>query len=313
MVPVRLSSALTLLATYVAVLSAALLTYATPVWALPQLSRAVGGESVDISAVQYAEICYADIQNLRIVADSMAVMPGGREAVDSLELAYAWRCPPRPYAFRINAGGPDYTDTQGKFWRADIYYVGGTPWGVGDEIFETDDDPLYQTERYGAGYSYEIPLSNASYRVVLHFAENFFESSGSRIFDVLAEGQTAIDDLDIYAEVGHDVALTYAFNVQVSDGTLNLDLQASVNNAKLSAIEVLRPVSGDIARTPGFVDFGSQEVGTSSEFHEITLKNTSSGTLTVFDVFVEGMSHVMCTHFNCRYFGIIYTSIEINV
>ena len=117
---------------------------------------------------------------------------------------------------------------------------------VTDEIFKTDDDPLYQSDRSGASFSYEAPLSPGNYALNLHFSENVHNDFGQRIFDVFVEGSLAIDDLDIYSESinaffpGKNSALVVPIPfVSVTDGALSLDLNASVDAAALSAIEIV--------------------------------------------------------------------------
>ncbi|MDX2302305.1 MAG: malectin domain-containing carbohydrate-binding protein [Microscillaceae bacterium] len=156
--------------------------------------------------------------------------------------------------FRINAGDNDsYTDPQGNLWSADQYSVSGNPYPasqnpVGTAIANTDKDFIYQTERSGSsGWQYQIPISQpGTYRINLHFAEIYFGlpgggsggGVGSRVFDVIVEGQTLLDNYDIIADVGTATAVVKTFDVTVNDGTLNIVGTASVNQAKISAIEV---------------------------------------------------------------------------
>ncbi|MDY6900629.1 MAG: malectin, partial [Cyanobacteriota bacterium] len=147
---------------------------------------------------------------------------------------------------RINAGGNDYTDTAGNVWIKDEYFDGGGTFSTNAEIFKTEEDKLYQTERFAENLGYDIPISDGNYRVNLHFAENYFDDFNKRIFDVSVEGEKVIDDLDIFAKSknaffpGKDSAYIYTVdNVNVSDGVLNLDFDASVDNSKISAIEVV--------------------------------------------------------------------------
>ncbi len=56
------------------------------------------------------------------------------------------------------------------------------------------------------------------------------------MFDARVEGQLAPDRLDVWARVGKNAASSTA---PVSDGVLDLDLLSVVDNALISAIEVL--------------------------------------------------------------------------
>ena len=65
-----------------------------------------------------------------------------------------------------------------------------------------------------------------------------------------AEGALKLDDFDIYAAAGgKNQQVQKSFQVKVTDGFLNLDLSASIDNAKLSAIEVLKATPG-VPQTP---------------------------------------------------------------
>jgi chitodextrinase len=149
---------------------------------------------------------------------------------------------------RVNAGGPAYTDGLGNEWSEDSGYfnLGQTSSAGAIAIAGTEDDVLYQTERYdsaptGGDMMFATPVSNGKYEVKLHFAETFagITAAGQRVFDVFAEEQLAIDDLDIFDRVGLNTALVVVLPVTVTDGTLNvrfahLDLQ----NPKICAIEI---------------------------------------------------------------------------
>ncbi len=112
------------------------------------------------------------------------------------------------------------------------------------EISGTEDDLLYQTERFEeANFSYNLPIEDGSYTVILKSAEIFFEQAGSRVFDVEIEGQTLIDDIDLFEETGgRDIAYDRTFEkVEVSDGTLNITFKPSNGAAKVAAIIVIAP------------------------------------------------------------------------
>src|SRR5690606_18050410 len=153
---------------------------------------------------------------------------------------------------RINAGGEAYTDTQGNQWSADQYSTGGScyPGNCSDlinvAIANTSDDFLYQSERYGTmGYAIPVPVAD-QYIVRLHFAEIYHgvstpNGTGARVFDVSIEGTQVLNDYDIVADVGPSTAVVKEYtNVAVNDGTLNINFTTLVDNAKVSAIEVLR-------------------------------------------------------------------------
>ena len=140
---------------------------------------------------------------------------------------------------RVNGGEENYTDSLGKEWLSNDGLSGGRNSSRDNAIAQTDNDPLYQSEYYGADFDYSQDVANGSYDVTLHFAETVFFREGQRVFDVSAEDESILDDFDIIDEAGgQDIALERTFTVGVNDGTLNLDFVAEVNNAKVSAIEI---------------------------------------------------------------------------
>lgn len=151
-------------------------------------------------------------------------------------------------AIRVNAGGSVYTDGSNNLWAADQpYKVGGWGywgyWGgkaskTSDPIANTVDDPLYQSERYGLK-GYRFDLGNGRYQVKLLFAEISLTKAGRRVFDVYLEGARVLARYDIYAQVGHDVATSQSFTVDVKDWQLNLNFISLVGLPKVSAIEVV--------------------------------------------------------------------------
>ena len=141
---------------------------------------------------------------------------------------------------RINAGKDDvYTDSLGKQWSANDGLNGGRSYANTNEIAQTDNDLIYQSEYYGQDFDYSQSVINGNYDITLHFAEIYFNQAGRRVFDVSAEDQLILDDFDIYSEAGgKDIALEKTFTVGVSDGSIDLNFVAEVNNAKVSAIEI---------------------------------------------------------------------------
>ncbi|MDT7827289.1 malectin domain-containing carbohydrate-binding protein [Pricia sp. S334] len=151
------------------------------------------------------------------------------------------------FALRINAGGPEVVHN-GETFEADQHFVGGKSYVNTSAALPE----LYQTERSALppNFDYEIPLSNGNYKVTLHFAELFWGANGGssggvgkRIFDVVMESNTILDDYDIIADVGTETVVTKTFDVVIQDGTLNLAFDAAgsdgKNEPKLSAIEIV--------------------------------------------------------------------------
>jgi hypothetical protein len=56
---------------------------------------------------------------------------------------------------------------------------------------------------------------------------------------VAVEGQLRLDNYDIVADVGSTTAVVKSYTVQVGDGKVDIDLDSVVDQAKISAIEVV--------------------------------------------------------------------------
>jgi chitodextrinase len=151
-----------------------------------------------------------------------------------------------PTIIRVNAGGPQYTDTQNRVWAADFGFTGGSVTVVSNAISGTTDPALYQRERWDPAtapeLSYAFAVPNGTYTVNLHFVETWSagQAVGKRIFDVYLENQLALDNLDIFAQAGGYRALIKTLQTTVTDGQLNINLvHGSVDDPIIAAIEIL--------------------------------------------------------------------------
>jgi hypothetical protein len=144
-----------------------------------------------------------------------------------------------PVLIRINAGGGQIIFGS-ETWAADQYSSGGTQYSNSAAIAATTNDALYQSERWG-NHSYAIPVPNGSYTVKLHFAEIFHTTTGKRIFNVNVEnGQGTLSNYDIVQQAGAKTAKVEQFtNINITDGFVNIAFTNIVDNAKISAIEVI--------------------------------------------------------------------------
>ena len=156
-----------------------------------------------------------------------------------------------PVVARINAGGNQVAFGESVF-ATDAYFTGDGKSYANNKITNvanTTQDELYRTERSTnqnlQSFGYDIPLTNGEYVVKLHFAEIYFGATGGgtggsnkRVFSVTLEEEPVITNLDLNAEVGPMTATVKTFTTQVSDQVLNLNFSASVNQPKVSAIEI---------------------------------------------------------------------------
>jgi hypothetical protein len=198
----------------------------------------------------------ADIADERIFRDVSPAADG------KLHLAFASeRGTPQLNAIEVVPGLPhktlpirlvmqhsSYTDHEGRFWQADDYFMNGRLTDQHQLISGSPDSYLFSTERFGH-FSYALPVDTRDrYTLILHFVEFYFRpntpgggGAGKRIFKVMCNGQTLLDNFDIYKQVGSLHVLTKSFyHLRPSaQGKLNLTFEPIVNNATVSGIEVL--------------------------------------------------------------------------
>jgi len=137
----------------------------------------------------------------------------------------------------VNVGGDEVTSGEVTY-EADNYFVGGNLSNTSDPIAGTSDDALYQTERWGT-YSYEIPVSAAEYDIALYFNEMYHTENNARIFSVSVEDQPVVENFDLHATAGHDMAYSERISgIRVNDGSLTIQVTAQVDNGTLSGFAV---------------------------------------------------------------------------
>jgi N-acetylneuraminic acid mutarotase len=167
-----------------------------------------------------------------------------------------------PFSFiRVNAGGPAYTDSAANTWSADAGFTGGGTYSTTSTIAGTSDPTLYQTERTGQGggnFSYSFTVPNGTYSVTLKFAEIYWTSSGQRLFNVSLNGQQLLSNFDLLTQTAPKTALDKTFVVNVTTGSINIAFTTLKDNAKVSAIQILKgtdtpPVVASIAPANGQV------------------------------------------------------------
>jgi hypothetical protein len=141
-----------------------------------------------------------------------------------------------------NTGGGDYS------FVADEDFVGG---GANSPVTATinlaqpgaNAAPMAVYQHGRAGIStYTIPglTAGATYTVLLHFAETYFTTAGSREFNVAINGTTVLTNLDVYGTVGKDAALLETFNTTAnSSGQIVIAFTAgAANQPVVMGIEV---------------------------------------------------------------------------
>ena len=177
-------------------------------------------------------------------------IPGSPTSTRTATPVGSWT--PVPFQeMRVHAGGPLYVDSTGNTWVPDQPYDGSWGYYIGDlggtytsgvTVTGTADPLLYQTERWFAnsGGSYIFTVPNGAYEVELRFAEIFGREPGKRIFSVQLNSVTVLDQLDIAATVGQNIALSRTFNTTVSDGQLIINFIPIKDSAKIASLRVTK-------------------------------------------------------------------------
>jgi hypothetical protein len=195
-----------------------------------------------------------------------AVDKSGNESAVSATVN-ATRPPAAATAVRINTGGPAQT-VNGTTWSgcasltacngwvsggtayAENDTISGIPAGMNNTIFQTEWTGGQSTAVGSKIFGYAVPVANGPYLVRLHFAELNKFAAKTRLFDVRLENTTVLSNFDIWSEAGGvDKAIVREFPVTIGDGAVNLDFIKRVENAKISAIEIL-PVIPDTTAPP---------------------------------------------------------------
>ena len=141
-----------------------------------------------------------------------------------------------------------YTDSLGNPWSADRGLImlnterlpmSSTTTSSSVNIANTTDPPLYQSYRYGNFFSYNFTLSNGNYNITLKFAELYWRQPGQRIFNVAINGKIVLNDFDVLSQVPPRTALDKTFPIKVTNNNVEIDFSKSVDNAMISAIQIV--------------------------------------------------------------------------
>ena len=207
------------------------------------------------------------------------VNAGGSGYVDPV-LDWARDTKNKPSAYINTATGDNKTNKHGAF-----HGVNNT--GAPDKIFENSRwDPVG-----GEDMMWNFPVSTASvYEVRLYFREIDPNNTviGGRIFDVSIEGETVLDNYDIYADA--DTAATvHVFQSYVDDGNIDIDFMHVEDVPLVHGIQISPVTAGvDMIVSADSLDFFTVNVDSVSVPQSLTLTNTSSGSLDVTSVTITG-------------------------
>jgi len=143
-------------------------------------------------------------------------------------------------AVQSGDGGPDWT-------TADGFVSGGNVADWGSTVPRDATVPagtpagLYAAERWGSqDWNFAVPAGR-HLTVRLYFANQYDGTSqpGQRVFDVLVDDVTRLDDFDIVAAAGHRIGTMRSFAITSDGDGVDIDLRNVVENPLVNAIEII--------------------------------------------------------------------------
>lgn len=150
------------------------------------------------------------------------------------------------HVFFMNTGGRSDEQLNGDVYIAEenneVFYNSAS---YRFENRRASQQPLFQTERNGAKLAYAIPVPNGTYTVLTLHNELWFghagpaATAGNRVFDLALEGKVVKKDFDIFVENNNAPTLLSFENITVTDGILNLEMNATRNRATISGIAII--------------------------------------------------------------------------
>jgi len=145
-----------------------------------------------------------------------------------------------------------FKSSTGALFGSDNFFIGGAGYylvekgtrGVTDTtpVSGTSEPDLYKNYRHGR-FAYEVPLEDGDYQVTLGFLElDSITKVGNRVFDVVANGKTELQNFDVLAAIGgkYRTVVTRKFPVTVSGGRLKLDFVSVRGEAVVSNLQIQR-------------------------------------------------------------------------
>ena len=139
-------------------------------------------------------------------------------------------------------------------FQTDGFYTNGLNYSVTTPVSTVGvsnaaPQAVYQWVRWGEAFSYVFTglRTGISYQVRLHFAEIYNLYAGMRVFNVTINGVPSLTNFDILADAGGpnkaDVK-TFTVPPLSGTGTIQIDFQGVVDNAKVSGIEIFPAPTG---------------------------------------------------------------------
>ncbi|MFC5175189.1 malectin domain-containing carbohydrate-binding protein [Nocardioides taihuensis] len=181
--------------------------------------------------------------------------------------------------YRVNAAGPALQSGDGgPDWTTDQGLVSGgntADWGstvpVDSTVPASTPKDIFATERWGE-QDWNFPVAaGKSVTVRLYFANQYDGTAQAtqRVFDVLIDGQTELDNFDIVAAAGNKTGTMRDFTITTDNDGVDVDFRAVTENPLVNGIEVIDNDAAPGSTTTGVlqrraVDASGVPVGSTS-------------------------------------------------
>lgn len=171
---------------------------------------------------------------------------GKQATVSAIEIVPGLRGRIRPV--RILPRQTPYYSNDSLWWSPDDYFEGGQLATYAAPVAGTDDQELYEAERWG-NFTYAIPVAPGRYAVTLHFANRHGDwpasagngAGAAHVFDVYCNGKVLLKAFDLAREARQgDIVLRRASGLEPNaQGKLVLSFVPVNGYATVSGIEVV--------------------------------------------------------------------------
>ncbi|MEE9405174.1 MAG: malectin domain-containing carbohydrate-binding protein, partial [Algisphaera sp.] len=145
---------------------------------------------------------------------------------------------------------------------------------------------LFQTERWdkntGQEMQWDFPVTPGQYQVNLYFAEisNGITNPGQRVFNVNIDNTNVLSNYDTLAESGAFAAQVKSFNINNTDGNIDIDFARITDNPAIKGIEILAatPVNNAnvLDASDSVLDFGTVNINGADATQNISFTNAGT-------------------------------------
>ncbi|MFO7822417.1 MAG: malectin domain-containing carbohydrate-binding protein, partial [Cyclobacterium sp.] len=182
-----------------------------------------------------------------VYAVSLTVTDGnGQSSQDTIEITVAPSEVTPDFSLYLNSGTANDASLGGNLFTGDSnfssYYGPSNAYSNSSASTVT----LYQTERWAKTLTYSIPVPNGVYRVSTYHKELYFGTSkgpsaqaGQRVYSIYLEGQLVRENFDLFVANNNQETVLEFEEVTVTDGILNILMDASANNASVCGISIV--------------------------------------------------------------------------